>query len=118
MTVTPEEPTFVQPVCFDGTDASLKGSVTIPSITGVVYVLHDEEVSGTHALGAGVHVVMAEPAEGYKFPDDATTEWEVTIGTPPGCPGDDGLPGVPGQTVTVPAATPAPAVVGRPSFTG
>lgn len=125
-TVTPAAPTFGQPVCFDGSEASLSGSVTIPATEGAVYSLNGSEVdSGVHQLTPGHYEVAAEPEQGYKFPEDATDTWHETIVSPPGCPGDDGQPGTPGapgapgpagQTVSAPAA--ATAVVGRPTFTG
>lgn len=61
-TVSPTKPTQV------GDD------VTIPTITGVVYEINGEVVTGTITLTENV-IVTAKPAPGYQFPPTDDTDW-------------------------------------------
>ncbi len=91
--VTPVEPavTTIQ-------QCNVDGSITIPTTTGVVYYLGSDKTTpltpGQVITGSGSYKVIAEPADGYKFPGDKDhqiqTWWEklgdkitcdVTVGT-------------------------------------
>lgn len=63
--VTPTEPVL--------TDDQL----AIPSMTGVIYNIGGEPVSGTITIEENT-TVTATPAVGYTFPVEATTEWTFT----------------------------------------
>lgn len=69
--VEPTEPTFNE----------ISGVVTIPTKTGVVYLIDDEEVSAgaQSAIDNGETVVVtAEPDTGYYFPHNTLARWEFT----------------------------------------
>lgn len=51
--------------------------VTIPNVTGVVYTVDGEQVSGTFVITETI-VVEAVPADGYKFTETSDTDWTVT----------------------------------------
>ncbi len=63
--VTPEKPTVKA-----AEDCGVAGTVLIPEVEGVKYVKSED--------GATV-MVTAAPDEGYVFPEDATTKWELNV---------------------------------------
>lgn len=67
--VTPTVPTFD-----DGTD-----TITIPTVTGVVYMINDEPVTGSVVIETDT-IVTAHPAAGYKFPAVVDTDWMFSPG--------------------------------------
>lgn len=68
---TPVEPTF----------NDVTGLITIPTVTGVVYLVDGEPVTEDVQLVAGqTAVVTVEPDEGYYFAANITTSWEYTFG--------------------------------------
>lgn len=66
-TVTTVEP--VAPTYDAGTD-----TITIPTVTGVVYTINDEVVTGAVVITEDT-VVKAKPASGYRFPDVTDDDW-------------------------------------------
>lgn len=60
----PTQPTFDE----------MENEITIPTITGVVYKINGETVSGTVVITEDTFVV-ASPAEGYTFPDVIDVDW-------------------------------------------
>lgn len=68
---TPVEPTF----------NDVTGLITIPTVTGVVYLVDGDPVTEDVQLVAGqTAVVTVEPDEGYYFAANITTSWEYTFG--------------------------------------
>ena len=68
---TPVEPTF----------NDVTGVITIPTVTGVVYLVDGEPVTEDVQLEADQTVVVTvEPDEGYYFAANITTSWEYTFG--------------------------------------
>lgn len=68
---TPVEPTF----------NDVTGVITIPTVTGVVYLVDGEPVTEDVQLVADqTAVVTVEPDEGYYFASNITTSWEYTFG--------------------------------------
>lgn len=68
---TPVEPTF----------NDVTGVITIPTVTGVVYLVDGEPVTEDVQLVADqTAVVTVEPDEGYYFAANITTSWEYTFG--------------------------------------
>ena len=63
--VTPTEPTYDS-----GTD-----TITIPSVTGVVYMVNGSEVAAGPLVITEDTVVTAVPAAGYKFPAVSDDDW-------------------------------------------
>lgn len=61
---TPTEPTY---------DSGTK-TITIPVVTGVVYKISGNEVSGSIVIDKDT-IVTAEPAAGYVFPDVVDDDW-------------------------------------------
>jgi hypothetical protein len=55
-------------------------TVVIPSVTGVVYKIGSEVVSGNVVI-TGPVVVKAYPADGYYFPSVIGTEWYFNLTT-------------------------------------
>lgn len=53
--------------------------ITIPSVTGVVYKINGEVVTGTFGPITANTVVTAEPAAGYKFPVPSDDDWLITF---------------------------------------
>lgn len=53
-------------------------TITIPSITGVVYTIDGEAETGSVVIDEDTTVV-AVPAEGYYFPGNTTTEWTFSF---------------------------------------
>jgi len=51
-------------------------TITIPTVTGVVYEINDQEVSGAVVISEDT-VVTARPAAGYIFPDVTDTDWFI-----------------------------------------
>lgn len=49
-------------------------TITIPSVTGVVYTINDQEVTGSVVITEDT-VVEAHPAAGYKFPAVTDDDW-------------------------------------------
>lgn len=62
--VTPTAPTY----------NSTTDEITIPSVTGVIYMINNEVVTGTVVI-TGDTVVTAAPATGYKFPALSDNDW-------------------------------------------
>lgn len=62
--VTPAAPTYDSP-----TD-----TITIPVVTGVIYLIDDEPVTGAVVITADT-VVTAVPAAGYRFPAISDNDW-------------------------------------------
>lgn len=52
--------------------------ITIPSVTGVVYLIDGEVVTGTQPAITGPTEVDAEPATGYYFTSGSTHSWTYT----------------------------------------
>jgi hypothetical protein len=68
-TVVPTEPTF----------NATTGDVTIPTVTGVVYQVDGETVTGTYTVPAGEsRIVTAVPDSGYRFPANTDDDWQYT----------------------------------------
>lgn len=53
--------------------------ITIPTVTGVVYKINGEVVTGTYGPITENTVVTAEPAPGYKFPVPTDDDWMFTF---------------------------------------
>jgi hypothetical protein len=53
--------------------------ITIPSITGVVYKINGEIVTGTYGPITANTLVTAEPAAGYRFPTPSDDDWLITF---------------------------------------
>jgi hypothetical protein len=53
--------------------------ITIPTVTGVVYKVNGEVVTGTYGPITANTVVTAEPAPGYKFPVPTDDDWMFTF---------------------------------------
>ena len=53
--------------------------VTIPTVTGVNYLVDGEVVTGTVGPITGDIVVTAEPAAGYEFTDTSDTDWTINF---------------------------------------
>lgn len=51
--------------------------ITIPSVTGVVYSIDGEDVTGTYGPITGDTVVRARPAPGYVFTDTSDDDWTI-----------------------------------------
>lgn len=69
-TATPTIPTY----------NSTTDIVTIPSVTGVEYLVHGAVVpSGDYGPITTNTLVKARPATGYKFPEPTATEWLITF---------------------------------------
>lgn len=81
----PQAPELVAAQC------DVLAELVVPEVEGVVYS------HGSGPLNPGVHLVTAEPADGWAFPADATAEWEFVVQAVPGCPGQPGDPGQPGS---------------------
>ena len=84
-TVTPQAPTFTEALeCVEG--APLPATVVVPQVTGVVYRVDGEVVSGPLEVPADATVtVTAHAADGYALADGAPAQWEHTF-TAPQCP--------------------------------
>jgi hypothetical protein len=68
-TVVPTQPTY----------NSTTGAVTIPTVTGVVYQVDGETVTGTYTVPvASSRIVTAVPAPTYKFPANTDDDWQYT----------------------------------------
>ncbi|MDO4790880.1 MAG: cell wall-binding repeat-containing protein [Buchananella hordeovulneris] len=78
--VTPQAPVFSDP---DGTGTG--DSITIPTVTGVVYKIDGAPVTGviTNVKRGSATVVTAEAAAGYKFAEGATASWSHTFAALP-----------------------------------
>jgi hypothetical protein len=58
---------------------STTGAVTIPTVTGVVYQVDGETVTGTYTVPvASSRIVTAVPAPTYKFPANTDDDWQYT----------------------------------------
>lgn len=67
--VVPAQPTYV----------GSTGVITIPNITGVVYQVDGETVTGTYTVPtASSRIVTATPDKGYKFPANTDDDWQYT----------------------------------------
>lgn len=66
--------TEVQPV--EPSYDSATDTVTIPSVTGVVYSIDGEDVTGSVVITDDV-VVHARPAAGYRFPENTDDDWYI-----------------------------------------
>lgn len=66
--VTPTAPTF----------NSTTKVITVPTVTGVVYTINGEVVTGTVTITTDT-LVVAMPAAGYKFPDVIDDDWLFTF---------------------------------------
>src|SRR5690606_20477350 len=53
-------------------------TITIPSVTGVVYSIDGTPVTGTEVIEEDT-IVTAAPAEGYYCASGTTTSWEFTF---------------------------------------
>jgi hypothetical protein len=53
--------------------------ITIPTVTGVVYYIDGEVVTGTFGPITANKLVTALPAAGYKFPTPTQDEWLITF---------------------------------------
>jgi hypothetical protein len=85
VTATPVTPTLTQSQC-DGPGSSTPASIDIPSVTGVIYQIAGETVSGSIPVTApGTVIVTAIPAPGYAFPVDAVTTWTEQFTDAGGC---------------------------------
>ncbi len=71
-TITQATPTV--PTYNSGTDI-----ITIPSVTGVIYMIDGEVVTGTVGPITASKVITAKPAAGYKFPPISVDRWLVTF---------------------------------------
>lgn len=67
LTVTPTEPTY----------NAATDTITIPSITGVVYYINDVVVTGNVVISADT-IVTARPDVGYKFAANTDDDWLIT----------------------------------------
>ncbi len=73
-TVAVPAPTVTAPTC------DVDGTLIIPTATGVAYTYKFQGGEGTPtSTGPGTYVITATPAEGYKFADEATTTWTLTV---------------------------------------
>lgn len=80
-TVTPLAPTLVSNLTCNG-----DGSISIPSVTGVVYKINGKVVTGTQTFStAGTVTVTAEAASGYTLAKGSTTSWTFTFTQPTNC---------------------------------
>ena len=102
--VTPQAPTFTEALeCVAGVPQA--ATVVIPAVTGVVYRVDGEVVTGPIDVPADATVtVTALAAEGYALVDGATAQWEHTF-TAPQCPA------VPVEVTAVAPTSTAPACV-------
>ena len=73
--ITRNEGTSVTPTSpsFDGES----NTITVPTVTGVVYRINDEPVTGDVVIDADTEV-EATPAAGYYFPSNSTRTWSYT----------------------------------------
>ncbi len=81
VTVTPVTPTSTQGFCIsDQPGQQTAGTYTITATEGVVWTVDGEPTdAGTYDLEPGQTVsIVAAPAEGYTFGEDATTQWSFT----------------------------------------
>ena len=82
--VAAQAPVMTAPRCVDG--RSVDGTVTVPSVPGVVYTIGGLTVSGTIPLAAGQTVHLeARPATGYEFAGEAQVVQYLITATTPGC---------------------------------
>jgi hypothetical protein len=76
LVITRQQGTLASPSApsFDGsTDV-----ITIPSVTGVVYLIDGDVVTGAQPAITGPTEVTAEPATGYYFASGSTHSWTYT----------------------------------------
>lgn len=55
-----------------------ENEITIPSVTGVIYKIDGNVVTGVVPITENT-TVTAEPDEGYAFPPEADDEWTFTF---------------------------------------
>lgn len=53
-------------------------TITIPSVTGVVYEIDNEPVTGSVVITADT-VVTARPADGYRLSENSDNDWSITF---------------------------------------
>jgi hypothetical protein len=53
--------------------------ITIPTVTGVVYYIDGEVVTGTYGPITADTVVHAEPAPGYSFTEESDNDWTINF---------------------------------------
>lgn len=107
--VTPTPVTFVDPTC------TQKGSYTIPTQTGVIYLVNEVvKDAGTYTVDSGSKITVdASAAKGYVLEDEAVSSWTHTFVSPTNCetPVTPVTPVTPATPVATPVAATAVSAV-------